>query len=153
MQQRPSSRLLVINARDQILLFRFEHKEGALADQLFWSTPGGGLEEGENYEAAARRELFEEVGLEVDDVGEEVTQRTVHLPLPSGETVLADERYFLIRLDEHAVSDAHWTPLEKEVMTAHRWWSQAELRRASEQVWPEDLERVLIEAGIWGQSL
>jgi 8-oxo-dGTP pyrophosphatase MutT (NUDIX family) len=120
MQERPSSRLLVVNRRSELLLFGFEHKRGALQGEVFWSTPDGGLDDGESYEDAPRRELFEEVGLEVDDVGEEVAQRTVRLSLPSGDPVLADERYFLIRLDELAVSDANWTELEHEVMTAHR---------------------------------
>ena len=149
MRQRPSSRLLVVNRRRELLLFRFEHKEGALGGQTFWATPGGGLDEGESYEDAARRELFEEVGLQMGDVGSQVAQRTARFVLPSGDPVLADERFFLIQLDELAVSDANWTALEQEVMTAHRWWSQAELRGTAEQVWPEDLEEVLIEAGVW----
>jgi 8-oxo-dGTP pyrophosphatase MutT (NUDIX family) len=153
MRQRPSSRLLVVDRHRRLLLFRFEHRRGALTGQVFWGTPGGGLDEGESYADAARRELFEEVGLWVDDVGGEVARRTVQFPLLSGEPVLADERYFLIELDELAVSDANWTELEQEVMTAHRWWRQAELRATSDQVWPEDLEALLIEAGIWGQSL
>jgi len=149
MRQRPSSRLLVVNCRRELLLFRFEHKEGALGGQTFWATPGGGLDDGESYEEAARRELFEEVGLRLEDVGPQVAQRTARFVLPSGDPVLADERFFLVELDELAVSDSNWTALEQEVMTAHRWWSQAELRATAEQVWPEDLEDVLIEAGVW----
>ncbi|MFL6846470.1 MAG: hypothetical protein ACJ8ER_16505 [Allosphingosinicella sp.] len=66
--------------------------------------------------------------------------------------VLADERYFLIRLDEVVVSNANWTQLEHDVMTTHRWWSRPELQATSEQVWPEDLADVMIEAGAWGPA-
>jgi 8-oxo-dGTP pyrophosphatase MutT (NUDIX family) len=149
MQQRPSSRLLVINRHHHLLLFRFEHKAGPLGGQAFWATPGGALDEGESYEEAAHRELFEEVGLKVEDVGRQVAQRTARFAVPSGALVVADERYFLIQLDELAVSNANWTQLEHEVMTAHHWWSQSELQRTSEQIWPEDLEGILIDAGIW----
>jgi ADP-ribose pyrophosphatase YjhB (NUDIX family) len=65
-QKRPSSRLLVINENRRVLLFRFEHKRGPLSGQVFWATPGGGLEDGESYEDAALRELFEEVGVIVE---------------------------------------------------------------------------------------
>ncbi len=61
----------------------------------------------------------------------------------------ADERYFVIQVGEHTVSDADWTELEREVMTEHRWWEQAELEVTTEQVWPEDLSEMLIGAGVW----
>jgi ADP-ribose pyrophosphatase YjhB (NUDIX family) len=152
MLQRPSSRLLVLNAAQQILLFRFEHKTGPLSGQIFWATPGGGVDEGESYEDAARRELQEEVGLEVAHPGQQIAQRTAIFTAPSGEMVEADERYFVIRVGEHQVSNAGWTELEHVVMAAHRWWGQAELQSTTEQVWPEDLAGMLIDAGIWAAS-
>jgi len=149
MQQRPSSRLLVIDSSQRVLLFRFEHRNGPLAGQIFWANPGGGLEEGESYEDAARRELFEEVGLKVQHPGPQVAQRTASFALPSGEVVEADERYFVVQVGKHVVSDANWTDLERGVMAAYRWWSRSELRSTKEQVWPEDLARILTDAGIW----
>src|SRR5690348_760268 len=55
MRERPSARLLVLDPLDRVLLFKFEHKKGALAGQSFWATPGGGLDPGESYSQAARR--------------------------------------------------------------------------------------------------
>lgn len=69
MRQRNSARLLVINPSQQVLLFHFQHKNDALAGQSHWATPGGGLEQGESFEVAAVRELFEETGLLIDTVG------------------------------------------------------------------------------------
>ena len=63
--------------------------------------------------------------------------------------VEADERYFLIQADDLTVSDVNWTQLEREVMGAHRWWSQDDLESTREQIWPEDLARMLIGVGVW----
>jgi ADP-ribose pyrophosphatase YjhB (NUDIX family) len=152
MQKRPSSRLLVMND-ESVLLFRFKHKFGPLAGQVFWATPGGALEEGESFEAAARRELFEEVGIHRNDVGAQIAQRTATFRAPTGEMIEADERFFLIRADNDVVSDYNWTELEREVMGEHRWWNQTDLRTAAEQVWPEDIEDMLIDAGEWMAEL
>lgn len=149
MRTRPSSRLLVVDAAGCVLLFRFAHKQGALAGQAFWATPGGGLDPGESYAEAARRELFEETGIAVDDPGPEISRRLVTFRMPDGDMVEADERFFLIRRDAPALSRAGWTPLEQEVMAAHRWWSPADLRATPDQVWPEDLAGILIRAGVW----
>src|ERR1700756_1197800 len=100
LRRRPSARLLVVDPEGRILLFRIAHAAGALAGQSFWTTPGGALEPGETYEAAASRELFEETGVRREAVGAAIAERRMVLQLPSGEHVLADERYFLIEVAE-----------------------------------------------------
>jgi 8-oxo-dGTP pyrophosphatase MutT (NUDIX family) len=149
MRERPSSRLLVVDQEERVLLFKFEHKTGPLTGQVFWATPGGGLDPGESYEDAARRELLEETGLLIDDPGPQVGRRTVTFQTPDGEMVSADERFFLIRIDQLMVSADRWTDLEREVMAEHRWWSASDLRSTVEQVWPEDLAVLLMRAGVW----
>ncbi|MDP8922778.1 MAG: NUDIX domain-containing protein [Chloroflexota bacterium] len=52
---RRSARLLVLDPDDRLLLFRIE--DASLREPVLWITPGGGLEPGESYEQAARREL------------------------------------------------------------------------------------------------
>ena len=149
MRERPSSRLLVIDPLERILLFRFEHKQGSLAGQRFWATPGGALDPGESYARAACRELLEETGIMLDDPGPEVGQRIATFQMPDGEMVRADERFFLVRVDALEISTERWTGLEREVMAAHRWWSAAELLSTAEQVWPEDLADLLVRIGVW----
>ena len=47
MVERPSARLLVVDAKGRLLLFRFVYGKGALTGRVFWATPGGGLDPGE----------------------------------------------------------------------------------------------------------
>ena len=88
-RHRPSSRLLILAPDRRVLLlkFRFRTTDGAL--KRFWATPGGGLEGDETFEEAARRELFEETGIEAA-IGPQIARRDSVYELPAGETVRAD---------------------------------------------------------------
>jgi 8-oxo-dGTP pyrophosphatase MutT (NUDIX family) len=57
---RHAARVLLLDERDRVLLFRFVRPE---TGGVFWASPGGGLEDGEDARTAAVRELAEEVGL------------------------------------------------------------------------------------------
>ena len=59
---RPASRILLTDPAGRVLLFRFTPDDRP----PFWCTPGGALDPGESYEQAARRELREETGLDLD---------------------------------------------------------------------------------------
>ena len=146
MQRRPSARLLILDKDGRLLLFRFVFKSGALAGQDYWATPGGALDRGETFEAAAIREMKEETGTVVRDVGRHVAERECVVPMPDGESVIAEERYYVINVEDPAVSRAGWTAQELDVMAEHRWWPVDELSRTEATVWPKTLPEILRHA-------
>src|ERR1700687_5634676 len=146
MRRRPSSRLLVIDRNNRVLLFRFAFERGPLAGTRYWATPGGALEAGESFADAARRELFEETGIVTDALGQEIAEQEFVLQLHDGEYVIAEERFFLVRVADQSLSREHWTTVEIKVMTDHRWWSVEELASTQETGFPETLDT--IRAGI-----
>jgi len=147
--ERPSSRLLVLDSSNRVLLFKFAFETGPLAGTIFWATPGGGLEPGETFEQAACRELLEEVGLRIEHPGAQIARREATIPLPNGDTARADERFFLVRAGDTAISRERWTDLEKTVMVEHRWWTREDLLATEAQVWPENIVDILGDAGAW----
>lgn len=135
---RPAARILLLDEADRVLLFRFDP-----ADRPpFWCTPGGALDPGESYEQAARRELHEETGLDLE-CGPQVLQRHVEFLTIEGVEVSADERYFLVRAPHDAVDTSGHTELEQRVMTRFHWFTRADLAAATEPYFPEDLPAIL----------
>ena len=147
---RPTSRWLVVDGQGRVLLFRFVYAEGPLAGTAFWATPGGGCDPGETYADAARRELFEETGLSIEDTGPEIARRVEQFRLPDGRMARVDQRFFLLRAEAFDLSPSGWTEEEQRVLVEHRWWSTDDLARSMETIWPADLADMLKTAGLDG---
>lgn len=137
---RPAARILLVDGEGRVLLMRF------IPDDRppLWCTPGGAVDPGETYAQAARRELWEEVGLDMD-CGSEVAQRTCEFLTFERVEVIADERYFRVDIDRHEVRAGALTELEQRVLAGSRWFARHELADWPETIYPADLEQLLSE--------
>ena len=144
MKVRKSARAIVINSRNQIFLFQymFDYLED---NKVIWITPGGSLEEGESFDDALKRELFEELGMKITNNCPEVYYRNPIYTLKSGEKVQSVEKFFLVALVEDSFSFDHWSESEKRRMLAGKWWSVGEIEKSEDEFFTKDILRITTE--------
>lgn len=94
--------IVLVRRGDQVLLARGTNRPGG-----FYSTLAGFVEPGETLEETVQREIFEEVGIEVDNIRYFGSQPW---PFPNSLMIgfLADYAGGEIRIDEHEIGDAGW---------------------------------------------
>jgi len=140
---RLAARVFLVDRDGSVLLLRGRDPNRPEAG-WWWLTPGGGIDDGETAEAAARREVREETGLVIDDVGEVVFRRAVQFDF-EGLRYNQREQFFCVRCDRFAIDRSGWTDVEVRSMAEHRWWTYAELVSTDEIVYPEQLAQILTE--------
>lgn len=126
---RPIASVVIISADNKILMGRKDPTKGGVYPDT-WHIPGGGIDEGESLEQAARREALEEVGIDLVDmplaplpfIGRGESPKT----LPSGEKVWCKMTFnrFEARLPQ-AAQDIKIEPSDDLVEL--RWFDEDEL--------------------------
>jgi ADP-ribose pyrophosphatase YjhB (NUDIX family) len=134
--ERLAARVILLDPGHRVLLMRYD--DGP-PNGSHWTTPGGGLNEAEDYPAAALRELAEETGWNDIALLGEVTRRTLTMAY-GGRLVRQHERLYLARTDQarreiRGVDAMH----AADGIAAWRWWTLAELDATTETVWPAGL--------------
>ena len=149
---RRSTRAIVLDEQDRILLVRFGSEARAL-----WVTPGGGVEEWETEEDSIRRELHEETGLVTFELGPHVWTRTAPVPLGGGRWDGEVERIYLVRTESFdPVPGLGWDRLRAEGVLELRWWAPSELEASEALFAPRRLPSLLLELlarGVPGEPL
>jgi 8-oxo-dGTP pyrophosphatase MutT (NUDIX family) len=108
----------------------------------YWLLPGGGLHRGEMYEAAARREVFEETGIAQVTLGPCVWLRDKTVTWPDGAPMRVVERYYTGGVATGTpITFAQHEPLEAALIAGYQWFTQAEIaaREAAEIFVPPGL--------------
>lgn len=142
MIERRAGRALVLAPTGRILLIRgtdpADTERGG-----FWFTPGGGLDPGESLDAGTKRELAEELGIDVAHLGPVVMERVNEFPL-AGERYRQTETVFLVEVDaEFEPAPRLLEELELSVIEEMRWLGVDELRALDEPVYPTTLADLL----------
>lgn len=146
MQDRLAGRVVLLDPDDRVLLLRYD--DGP-PNGVHWSTPGGGLNDGEDFEAGALRELAEETGWTDIVLLREIHRRT-HTMEWTDRLVRQHERIYLARTDQpgRAISGVE-AMHASDGIAAWRWWTLSEIDATTEQVWPSGLAG-LIRAALRG---
>lgn len=138
---RDAARVLLLDSAGRALLIAHEPEAG----RLVWTAPGGGLEPHEDHATAARREVAEEIGIDVA-LGPLIWRRRVLFSY-RGVWIDQDERWFLAHTGP---LDAATVPLDDLGASHARWWSLDELRTAGDQLAPEALPEHLAQLLVHG---
>jgi 8-oxo-dGTP pyrophosphatase MutT (NUDIX family) len=131
---RATSRLIVVDPDDRVLLMLTKAPD--TSGSARWITPGGGVDPGEDHEAAAIRELHEETGQVIDDPGPVVYTEDFEVPWDAADHTHGHAEFFVVRLPHFEIVDDDWTDDEKVDILESRWWSLAELESTDEPLEP-----------------
>ena len=154
---RPTARVIVLDEGGRVPLFQIEdlpfpHAGDPDGERLvvFWITPGGGVEPGESFEEAARRELREETGFDPESVGPCLFEDEV-LIARADRDIRLHIRFYLARVAGEVSLDG-LDAIERSVFRAYLWWTVDELEVTTETVYPPHIAALAREAAHRGDA-
>jgi len=145
---RRSARVMVFDLVGRVLLIQCAVVRRDGREFVFWLTPGGEIEPGEEPLAAARREVREELGLDLDVRGPVYTEHNQFEHM--GEMRDNTDFMFVARCAAEAPRMQGVTADEIAIMRGIRWWTAEEVEialAAGQNMFPVDLPQRMREFG------
>lgn len=134
---RIGARVLLLDQDDRVLLIHA--KDPDQPELHWWELPGGGAEPEEPLTTTARRELAEETGILVDQIGPHLWDRETHFHY-RGRPHHRRESVYLARVSDTAPTlRPQHTANEKAGLIGHRWWTQPALAACGDTLLPPNL--------------
>ncbi|MCA9241582.1 MAG: NUDIX domain-containing protein [Planctomycetales bacterium] len=139
---RRAVRALLLTPTGSTLLLKAQDPQGEFP---VWYTPGGGIERGESPQDCLRREVHEELRVELPEIGPLIWRRE-HTFRWNGQMLCQAEDFYL-------VSTEHFEPViapqasenERHALRACRWWTLDEIQASKDVFAPRLLGRWLRE--------
>lgn len=141
MRERIAVRVLLFDPDGRILMMKGRLPSAPDAPGA-WFTVGGGIEPGETLEKAAVREVWEEAGLRLTELGPVVWRRESVIAMADHDLLLK-ESYVVARCDGGEPVVDGWDEVERVLCDEVRWWRPQDLPSAAEAVFPPGLADLL----------
>ncbi|GLY38856.1 hypothetical protein Amsp01_048800 [Amycolatopsis sp. NBRC 101858] len=139
---RVGARVLLLNRDDEVLLIHARDPDDP--SHHWWELPGGGQDPGEKLEDTARREIAEETGLLLDEIGRKLWTRESRFTYRGREHHRLDHVY-LARTDRDAPQVAvRHTANERAGLIERRWWPAAAVSGCHDKFLPAELPDLLL---------
>jgi 8-oxo-dGTP pyrophosphatase MutT (NUDIX family) len=136
------SRILLFDENDSLLLLLTASPSLAIP-VVRWLTPGGGVEDHESHAEGAVRELFEETGLHIPDLGEPVWTLSGESHFADGSRQTTYAELFVARTQRFMPVRDNWMDNEHVDISDIRWWTLDELEATTEAFHPLDLTTII----------
>jgi 8-oxo-dGTP pyrophosphatase MutT (NUDIX family) len=134
---RLTSRVLLFDRDGRILLFLTIAPDTSGVAR--WLTPGGGVDPGETHHEAAVRELEEETGLVIPNLGEPVWSHDFEVAWDAADHDTGHAVFYTATVDAFEPSKEQWTDEERVDVLESRWWTLEDLAVTQDAYEPAEL--------------
>jgi 8-oxo-dGTP pyrophosphatase MutT (NUDIX family) len=138
---RIGARVLLLDEHDRVLLMHARDPDDP--GHHWWELPGGGRDDGETLEQAAMREVAEETGIELDQLGPQVWIRESRFRYRNRDHHRLDHVFLARRPGATATVATKPTDNEKLGLIERAWFTVAQLRDCTDKLLPPELPTLL----------